>query len=143
MSHREGIVDAPDSTVFPDLRGVVALVVDDDLDAREIFAASLSHAGAAVLVASSARQALTMVETQRPHVVITDLSMPGEDGVWLLGQIRSRSPQGPRIPVVVVTGHSHLYSRAEMLAAGFQRYMIKPLDPWLLCGTVRELAGSG
>jgi DNA-binding response OmpR family regulator len=143
MSHREGVVDATGSSAFPDLRGVVALVVDDDLDAREIFAASLSHAGAAVLVASSARQALTLVKTRLPHVVITDLSMPGEDGVWLLGQIRSHSPQGTLVPVVVVTGHSHLYSRAEMLAVGFQRYMIKPLDPWLLCGTVRELARTG
>jgi len=125
---------------MPDLRGIRILVVDDDPDAREIFAASLIHAGAEVQTAASARQALTFLRARVPDVVVTDMSMPGEDGLWLLNQIKRHSPEAAQVPVVVVTGHRHLYGDNEMLAAGFQRYMTKPVDPWQLCGTVGELA---
>jgi CheY-like chemotaxis protein len=128
-----------DPSGLPDLRGVVALVVDDDPDAREIFAASLIHAGADVQTAASARQALTILKTRVPDVVVTDMSMPGEDGLWLLNQIKRHSPEAARVPVVVVTGHRHLYGDRDMLSVGFQRYMTKPVDPWQLCGTVRDL----
>jgi CheY-like chemotaxis protein len=128
-----------DPSDLPDLRGVVALVVDDDADAREIFAASLTHVGAEVQTAASARQALTILEARVPDVVVTDMSMPGEDGLWLLNAIKSQSPEAARVPVVAVTGHRHLYGDRDMLAAGFERYMMKPVDPWQLCGTVGEL----
>ena len=68
------------------------------------------------------------------------MSMPGEDGLWLLNQIKQYSAEAARVPVVVVTGHSHLYGDRDMLSVGFNRYMTKPVDPWQLCGTVRELA---
>ena len=129
---------APSS--MPDLRGIRVLVVDDDPDAREIFAASLIHAGAEVQTAASARQALTILKARVPDVAVTDMSMPGEDGLWLLNQIKRHSPEAARVPVVVVTGHRHLYRDRDMLSVGFHRYMTKPVDPWQLCGTVRELA---
>jgi CheY-like chemotaxis protein len=125
---------------MPDLLGIRILVVDDDPDAREIFAASLIHAGAEVQTAASARQALTILKARVPDVVVTDMSMPGEDGLWLLNQIKRHSPEAARVPVVVVTGHAHLYRDRDMLSAGFQRSMTKPVDPWQLCATVRELA---
>jgi CheY-like chemotaxis protein len=125
---------------MPDLRGVRVLVVDDDPDAREIFAASLIHAGAEVQTAATARQALTFLKARVPDVVVTDMSMPGEDGLSLLNQIKRHSPEAARVPVVVVTGHRHLYGDRDMLSVDFHRYMTKPVDPWQLCGTVRELA---
>ena len=128
------------SSSTPDLRGVRVLVVDDDPDAREIFSASLIHAGAEVQTAASARQALGILKARVPDVAVTDMSMPGEDGLWLLNQIKQHSPEAARVPVVVVTGHSHLYGDRDMLSVGFNRYMTKPVDPWQLCGTIRELA---
>jgi len=125
---------------MPDLRGIRILVVDDDPDAREIFAASLILAGAEVQTAASARQALTFLKARVPDAVVTDMSMPGEDGLWLLNQIKRHSPDAARVPVVVVTGHRHLYGDHDMLSVGFQRYIAKPVDPWQLCWTVRELA---
>jgi CheY-like chemotaxis protein len=124
---------------MPDLRGIRVLVVDDDPDAREIFAAALIHAGADVQTAASARQALTILKTRVLDVVVTDMSMPGEDGLWLLNQIKKHSPEAARVPVVVVTGHRHLYGNRNMLSVGFQQYMTKPVDPWQLCGTILEL----
>src|SRR5438132_4083082 len=67
------------SSAVPNLQGVVALVVDDDADTRDIFAMSLMHAGAEVEVAGSAREALTLVRSRVPDVVVTDISMPGAD----------------------------------------------------------------
>jgi CheY-like chemotaxis protein len=142
VGHAVRAVASSDPSALPDLRGVVALVVDDDPDAREIFAASLTHAGATVEIAGSARQALTILKVHVPDVVVTDMSMPGEDGLWLLNQIKKHSPEAARVPVVVVTGHQHLYGDRDMLSVGFQRYLTKPVDPWKLCGTVRELAAD-
>lgn len=124
----------------PNLSGVVALVVDDDPDTREIFSTVLALAGASVDVAASARAAFALVKTRVPDVVITDMSMPGEDGVWLLSQIRGHSREAAQVPVVVVTGHGRDYARDRMLEVGFERYMTKPVDPWQLCTTVYELA---
>jgi CheY-like chemotaxis protein len=107
------------SSSTPDLRGIRVLVVDDDPDAREIFTASLIHAGAEVQTAASARQALRILKARVPDVAVTDMSMPGEDGLWLLNQIKQHSPEAARVPVVVVTGHSHLYGDRDMLAMGF------------------------
>jgi len=126
------------SSAVPNLQGVVALVVDDDADTRDIFAMSLMHAGAEVEVAGSAREALTLVRSRVPDVVVTDISMPGEDGVWLLQQIKG-SPKGAQVPVVAVTGHRQMYAPQQMLDAGFHKYMTKPVDPWLLCTAVHEV----
>jgi CheY-like chemotaxis protein len=126
----------------PNLSGVFALVVDDDPDAREIFSTVLAHAGASVDAAASAREALNIVKRRIPDVVVTDMSMPGEDGLWLLSQIKGHSPKAARVPVVVVTGHGRDYARDRMLEVGFDRYMTKPVDPWQLCTTVSEVTAE-
>ena len=126
------------ASAVPNLQGVVALVVDDDADTREIFAMSLTHAGATVEVAGSAREALTLVRSRVPDVVVTDISMPGHDGVWLLKQIKT-SREVAHVPVVAVTGHRQMYATQQMLEVGFHKYMTKPVDPWLLCTAVHEV----
>ena len=111
------------SSAVPNLQGVVALVVDDDADTRDIFAMSLMHAGAEVEVAGSAREALTLVRSRVPDVVVTDISMPGDDGVWLLKQIktaRSRACSG-------YFGHR---AQTDVRAS---------TDAWLLCAAVHEV----
>jgi CheY-like chemotaxis protein len=101
------------------------LVVEDDKDARDVFCAMLDYEGAMVLGTSSAEEALTVLKTVRPHAIITDIVLPGRDGFWLLEQLRS-SQRMRTIPVVAVTA---VAGRGEILDAGFDAYVAKPVRP--------------
>ena len=110
------------------LAGVHVLIVEDHDDSRDLWERALQYAGALVVAASSARQALTVCETVRPDVVVTDLAMPNEDGVWLAEQLRSR---GEQMPLIAVSGYARAF--ADRLRAGlFVQMLEKPLDPWHL-----------
>jgi CheY-like chemotaxis protein len=118
----------------PSLGGLRVLVVDDNADSREVLQHVLSFAGATVTIAASAEQGLTALEGI--HVVITDYSMPGSTGLWLLEEVRKR----PRpVPVVLLTGYAETHAR-EFAAAGFARVVRKPVDFWALCALIAEVA---
>jgi CheY-like chemotaxis protein len=86
-----------------------------------------------VRLAASARDALRGVDDV--DIVVTDYSMPGDTGLWLLHRIRER----PRpVPVIVLTGYADVYAR-ELAEAPFARILRKPIDPWTLCEVVREI----
>jgi DNA-binding response OmpR family regulator len=113
-----------------DLQGVHILVVDDNADARVIFKSVLSYAGAAVLVASSAVAAVRTLRHVRPSIVLTDLSMPRRDGVWLVRWIRNRdAKRGVRLPVIAVSARDDVYEEANVLMEGFDDYLVKPVAP--------------
>ena len=101
------------------------LVVEDDKDARDVFCAMLDYEGAMVLGTSSAEEALAVLKTVRPHAIITDIVLPGRDGFWLLEQLRG-SQRMRAIPVVAVTA---VAGREEILDAGFDAYVAKPVRP--------------
>ena len=101
------------------------LVVEDDKDARDIFCAMLDYEGAMVLGTASAEEALAILKTVRPHAIITDIVLPGRDGFWLLQQLRS-SQRMRTVPVVAVTA---VAGREEILDAGFDAYVAKPVRP--------------
>jgi CheY-like chemotaxis protein len=101
------------------------LVVEDDKDARDVFCAMLDYEGAMVLGTSSAEEALAVLKTVRPHAIVVDIVLPGRDGFWLLEQLRS-SQRMRTIPVVAVTA---VAGREEILDAGFDAYVAKPVRP--------------
>ena len=107
------------------LVGRHVMVVEDDKDAREVFCAMLDYEGAMVLGTESAEEALAILRTVRPHVIVTDIVLPGHDGFWLLEQLRG-SARTQSIPVVAVTA---VVARAEILDAGFDAYVAKPVRP--------------
>jgi CheY-like chemotaxis protein len=78
-----------------------------------------------VLGTSSAEEALVILKTVRPHAIIIDIVLPGRDGFWLLEQLRS-SQRMRMIPVVAVTA---VAGREEILDAGFDAYVAKPVRP--------------
>ncbi|HYM81583.1 MAG TPA: MASE1 domain-containing protein [Candidatus Limnocylindria bacterium] len=124
----------------PLLRGVRVLVVDDEKDSRELVATVLARAGAEVIGRSSAAEALQVVETDRPDLVLTDIEMPGEDGYALLERMRAlRAEIGALVPVVALTAHARTEDVARAIAAGFQTHVAKPLDPVELVRIVSEL----
>ena len=101
------------------------LVVEDDKHARDVFCAMLDYEGAMVLGTSSAEEALAVLKTVRPHAIIIDIVLPGRDGFWLLEQLRG-SQRMRAIPVVAVTA---VAGREEILDAGFDAYVAKPVRP--------------
>jgi CheY-like chemotaxis protein len=123
-----------------ELYGFKVLVVDDDLDTRELIQWVLARAGAEVTTAESAAQALEALEAQRFHVLVSDIMMPGEDGYSLVKRVRALPPErGGRIPAVALTAHSLVQDRLLSLRAGFQTHVPKPLVPEELIEVVASL----
>jgi CheY-like chemotaxis protein len=108
------------------LNGRTILIVEDHADARELIAAVLDSAGARVLVASSAEDAIEQVRQVRPDVLVTDLGLPGEDGYGLLRRFQALHPN---VPAVALTAYARASDRERALARGFHRYLIKPIEP--------------
>src|SRR5262245_3731623 len=126
-----------------DLRGIHILVVDDNVDARTIFRSILAYAGAAVLVANSAIGAVRTLRHVRPSVVLTDLSMPRRDGVWLVRWIRSRDARrGTHLPVIAVSARDDVYEEANVLVSGFDDYLVKPVAPADLFASIARVVRS-
>jgi CheY-like chemotaxis protein len=118
------------------------LVVDDDEGSLDYFAMALGTTGAAVATASTAVDALSAVQDQRPDVVLTDIAMPGHDGYWLVREIRGLpDPTVRAVPVVATTAYGRVHSRERALAAGFVEHLSKPVEPELLCATIARVAG--
>jgi len=125
-----------------DLADIHVLVVDDYEDTLEVFGAALHRFGANVVKARSARHALTIMKTVRVNVIVSDLTMPGEDGLWLLEQIRRlKSEHGRSIPAIAVTAHRERYTAGRLIELGFDAFLAKPVDPIDLARTVASLIG--
>ena len=118
-----------------DLDGVHVLVVEDTDDSREMLRLVLEYCGALVTAAESAEKAKRILETLRPHVLVTDIAMP-DDGIELIRQVKTvAQTKGIDIPAIAVTAYRG--RREELLAEGFAELIEKPLDPLRLCATVR------
>ena len=123
------------------LHGIRVLVVDDDSDGRWALATLLTTLGAIVTEEASADDALTTLTRERPDVLLSDVTMPGHDGLWLIAQVRRLpSNQGGETPAAVITGNVTPEDRAIVLKAGFQYHIPKPYDPRHLAGIVALLA---
>ncbi|MGK5081522.1 ATP-binding protein [Janthinobacterium sp. HLX7-2] len=126
---------------LPDLRGVRVLVVDDEADARTLTERILRDSHAEVHSAASAAQALQLLASVRPHVLVSDIGMPEVDGYDLLAQIRARAPyDAGTLPALALTAFARPQERQRALDSGFQAYLSKPLDPAELLAAVAQLA---
>jgi two-component system response regulator AtoC len=101
------------------------LVVDDDAYTRDIFEQKLEHSGYVVETAESAEEALGKVKRLNPQVIITDLRMPGMDGLQLLEKVKGTMPL---VDVIVVTGHEDMTSAVSAMKAGAFDYIVKPVN---------------
>ena len=112
----------------PSFEGLHVLVVDDEGDAREILSRLLGEEGAETRAASSAAEALRVIQSGWPSVVLSDLGMPGEDGFHLVRAVRG-DPHIASIPLVAVTAFARDADRARSLRAGFDGHVCKPVEP--------------
>lgn len=123
----------------PSIVGVRVLVVDDDDDVREAVRDYLIDCGAEVVSVRSADAAILMLTETPPDVLISDVSMPGHDGVWLIRTVRALPrEQGGDVPAIAMTGR--LEGWEALLAAGFTEVRGKPPDMAELAGLVAGLA---
>jgi two-component system OmpR family response regulator len=113
------------------------LVVDDDVDALQIFHAVIAYHGSLVRTVPTARHALRLLRYMRPDVIVSDISMPNESGLWLVRRLRER---GETIPMIAVTGYDT--TTETLLEAGFDAAFTKPVDHGRLIQTLRDLAGG-
>jgi hypothetical protein len=111
-----------------DLSGVVALVVEDDKDARELTRRILMDAGARVIEAHSAESALREIADTGANVLISDIGMADVDGYHLVRTLRARGYDADVLPAIALTAFARSQDRAEALAAGFQDHLVKPID---------------
>jgi CheY-like chemotaxis protein len=118
------------------LHGVRVLLVEDTDDTRELLAFVLEQCAALVTTAASAQEALDAFMRERPQIVVTDLAMPGHDGYWLLRQVRAHAA-ATEVPAVALTAFTERYSREQALAAGFDAFLSKPIEPDALCSALR------
>ena len=121
----------------PHLSDIRVLVVDDNVDALETVAATLTRAGAEVRVANSGPNALAAYDQDPPDVIVCDLAMPGMDGFAVLSEVRRRDAvRGGRTSAVALTAHASDAHVELTRAAGFDAHVSKPFDPATLSHAV-------
>ncbi len=118
------------------------LVVDDEEDAQSLLEEILSESGATVMCASGAQEAFPLLEDFRPDVLISDVGMPDVDGFEFIAQLR-RLPQeqGGHTPAIALTAYTRGEDLARATEAGFERLVMKPVNPVSLVSAVANLAG--
>lgn len=116
------------------------LVVEDDLDIREVMRMVLEASGYQVLEAGDGAEALVVARAHHPRLILLDLMMPGMDG-FQFRESQLRDPAIATIPVVIVSGGGAVPQKAaELGAAG---YLIKPTDLQRLLAVLRDLCRAG
>ncbi|HEV2169293.1 MAG TPA: ATP-binding protein, partial [Candidatus Binatus sp.] len=124
----------------PSLAGLRVLFVDDEADAREVVSAILVAARAEVVTASSANEALEMLDQFKPDVLISDIGLPGEDGYSLIRRVRALPREkGGEIPAVALTAFARMQDRLKVLSSGYQMHVPKPVEPLELATVVASL----
>jgi signal transduction histidine kinase len=142
---REAHASTPTTVASPTngdraLEGLRVLVVDDDLDTREVLTACLTLEGATVITADTTAAALELLHADRPAVIVSDIGMPGRDGYALIASLRALSPgHGGDVPAIALTGYARAQDEAEILRAGYDLHLAKPIDPDVLTAAIAKL----
>ena len=127
-----------DAPTLADLTGIRVLAVDDDFDSVDIVKRILTARGAEVRSAGSVGDAMVLLRTFTPDVVLSDIGMPQQDGYDFIRELRER-PFFAGIPAVALTALARAEDRTRALNAGFQAHISKPLAAAELVAVVRSL----
>jgi PAS domain S-box-containing protein len=124
------------------LHGVRVLMVDDEVDARNLLEQLLEDHGAYVAAAASGDEAFHLLMTGRYDVLVSDIGMPGEDGYAFLKRVRALGPEnGGDTAAIALTAYARAEDRVRAIRAGFQMHVAKPVEPVELLTMVASLAG--
>lgn len=117
------------------------LVVDDDKHVPRLSKAALEREGYEVLVASDGIEALTIIERDRPNLILLDIAMPNMDGFETLRRLKS-TPATVAIRIVIVTARDADEDIARAWQAGADGYLIKPFAPSEMTGMAKTVLGD-
>jgi CheY-like chemotaxis protein/anti-sigma regulatory factor (Ser/Thr protein kinase) len=127
----------------PSLSGVDVLVVEDEADSRELLVTALELAGASVVDAGSAAEALSVISDKPADVVVCDIGLPREDGFAFIKKLRALPAEhGGRVPAAALTAYTRPEDRLRALEAGYQIHLAKPIEPSELVAAIATLAGK-
>jgi CheY-like chemotaxis protein len=143
LAPAESAIDAPAATVASNpLAGTAIIVLDDDADASELLRRILSEHGAVVATATSAKEALQLVEKQ-PRLLLSDIGLPDMDGYQLIRSIRAHpNPTVRGIPAIAVTAFARQQDHDQALQAGFHAHVPKPVDESDLINAIVQVLRS-
>jgi PAS domain S-box-containing protein len=120
-----------------DLSGLRVLVVDDEPDARTLVQQLLEECGAQTLAAAGVDEALALIRSARPDLLVTDIGMPGADGYDLLERVRQQQDAVlASLPAIALTAFARSEDRTRALRSGFLLHLSKPVEPAELIATV-------
>jgi CheY-like chemotaxis protein len=151
MTKLKGYSETPESTMnqeagndtqLPSLKGLHVLVVDDDGDTAFILARMLINEGAQVKWAASVSEAFELIQSFQPHLILSDLSMPEEDGFDLIRKFRAAQLQdhGGFVPAIAISAYSSPESMQRCFEEGYQAFFPKPVKSQYLIDAVAKLA---
>jgi len=122
------------------LDGTNVLIVDDEVDTRELLRAGLTSCGANITEASSAAEAFECISRQIPEVVISDIGMPTNDGYDFIRRLRALpADRGGRIPAIALTAFARSEDRLKALRAGYEMHVPKPVELTELVAVIASL----
>jgi CheY-like chemotaxis protein len=110
------------------LSGVHALVVEDDPDSSELVETILRRFGADVTCVATVRAALGALAVRRPDVLVSDIGLPDDDGLTLIRRVREMQELAA-LPAIALSAYASRRDISQALAAGFQAYIAKPIEP--------------
>jgi CheY-like chemotaxis protein/anti-sigma regulatory factor (Ser/Thr protein kinase) len=133
-------VDSVRPVDLPQLDNVSVLIVDDELDGRDLIARLLAERGARTTCVSSAAEALEVLAAQRFDILLSDIGMPDVDGFELIQRVRlmDASRSGP-IPAIAITAYARPEDRQRSLLAGFNMHLSKPIEVGELIASIAGL----
>lgn len=125
------------------LAGIKVLVVDDDEDSVELLSAVLAAVGCQPQGATNVEDAMQRFHDHRPHVIVSDIAMPGSDGYHLIRRIRARTAaEGGATPAIALTANVSRLDQTRALLAGYQYFLTKPFKIHDLLAAVETAAAT-
>jgi CheY-like chemotaxis protein len=119
----------------------LVLIVDDNIDAREMYAVYLEHAGFRALEAADGETAIDMARRDRPAIILMDATMPKLDG-WEAAR-RLKADVGTRsIPLIMLTAHAFVEHRERAAEVGADAFLAKPVLPDVLALEIRKVLAA-
>ena len=124
--------------VEKDARDQTILIVEDSEDARYFMRLALEDLGYLIIEAEDGAQAVDLAQSERPNIILMDLSLPVMDGIAATEKIRACDGL-KGIPIIAVTAHQETDFRVGAKAAGFDAYVTKPIDIGFLGELIKGL----
>jgi signal transduction histidine kinase/ActR/RegA family two-component response regulator len=142
LDKNDGDEELANTQDSPNLAGIKVLVIEDDQDSREFLRIVLEGFGADIVTASSAREGLEEIARSHPHVIVSDIGMPHEDGYSFIKKVRRLQPgEGRETPAIALTAYVRGEDQESALNAGYQKFIRKPVDASELGRLIASLAG--